>query len=363
MTSLTQKITTWMKAAITMSPKKTPKVQETETQETETQVSPTSPEQMANLKSLASALDQTEYMSDVEKEIQESLNLDLDPRTAESLQKLQSLADSTPLPLPSLSLHTPPALAPKPSPVEKVDHRTTRKLTTQQKEKMRLGKLKAKASKEEGRENLEQVSTSPSPPPLKLPGTILEELPESMTGVEGPPPPLTLLEPEVPEQPSTGPIDKQLEAFKEYLNTEYGPHGVEMQLRAAFSGQFAPLPPPHRWQISNHLDISRLVWEQLQADAFIDDIWPSIKLLLGNDILNREWAARVATILSLFNLIKILPVVVEGLRDAEAEQERWRRLQQQQQQQQQQEEEEGEQNGNSKFRTPAAHKRQLADSG
>ena len=105
--------------------------------------------------------------------------------------------------------------------------------------------------------------------------------------------------------------EKRLIYFKEFLNTHWGLPAVVVQFRGLFAGGYPPIPIPTRWQIPTNIDVAELVWEQVQTEKFIDEIWPSIVMLLGNDITNYEWAARIASVLSLFNIIKILPIVLE----------------------------------------------------
>jgi len=105
--------------------------------------------------------------------------------------------------------------------------------------------------------------------------------------------------------------EKRLIRFKEFLNTRWGLPAVVVQFRALFAGGYPPIPVPTRWKIPSSLDVASLVWEQVQTENFIDEIWPSIVIMMGDDITNFEWAARIASVLSLFNIIKILPIVLE----------------------------------------------------
>lgn len=119
---------------------------------------------------------------------------------------------------------------------------------------------------------------------------------------------------ELYEQLAPEPIeDKRLRRLKEYLETEWGPYAVTNQMRNLFGSAvgYPPIPPPQRWRIPANLDLDRLIWEQLQNEAFIDEIWPSILMMLDDDTLNTMWAAQVATVLALHNIIKILPIILE----------------------------------------------------
>lgn len=106
--------------------------------------------------------------------------------------------------------------------------------------------------------------------------------------------------------------EKRLVRFKEFLNTHWGLPAVVVLFRGLFAEGYPPIPIPNRWCIPKDIDVTQLTWEQLQTESFIDEIWPSIIMLLGDDITNFEWAARVTTVLSLFNIIKVIPVVLGG---------------------------------------------------
>lgn len=105
--------------------------------------------------------------------------------------------------------------------------------------------------------------------------------------------------------------EKRLIRFKEFLNTHWGLPAVTVQFRGLFAGGYPPIPIPTRWQLPQGIDIEDLVWRQVQTEKFIDEIWPSVVMMLGDDIPNFEWAAQVATVLALFNLIRVLPIAIE----------------------------------------------------
>ena len=112
----------------------------------------------------------------------------------------------------------------------------------------------------------------------------------------------------IPSEPQE---DARLTRFKEFLNTQWGLPAVTVMFRGLFAGGYPPIPVPTRWQIPSGFNLEQLVWEQVQTEKFIDEAWPSILMLLGDDICNSEWAARIATVLSFFNVIRVLPIVLE----------------------------------------------------
>lgn len=105
-------------------------------------------------------------------------------------------------------------------------------------------------------------------------------------------------------------VDPQLVRLKEFLNTEWGLPAVEVQLRGLFGdGGLPPIPPPQRWAVPGNLHIAELIWEQVQSEKFVDEMWPSVNMLLGDDTCNTMWAAQTLTVLAMFNIIRILPIV------------------------------------------------------
>jgi hypothetical protein len=104
-------------------------------------------------------------------------------------------------------------------------------------------------------------------------------------------------------------VDPHLERLKEFLDTEWGPPAVANQLRGLFAGGLPPIPPPQRWTCGKNIDIAGIIWEQVQSEKFVDESWPIIKMLLGVDTCNTAWAAQTLTVLALFNIIRILPIV------------------------------------------------------
>lgn len=109
--------------------------------------------------------------------------------------------------------------------------------------------------------------------------------------------------------------DLQLARFKEFIDTEWGLPAVEVLFRGLFAGGYPPIPTPSQWDVPGVLDLAELVWQQTQTYAFIEDNWPSVKMLLGDNVLNTQWAAQIMTVLAFFNVIKILPTIIQGFNE------------------------------------------------
>lgn len=108
------------------------------------------------------------------------------------------------------------------------------------------------------------------------------------------------------------PDDSYLARLKEFVDTEWGLPGVTMLFRGLFSGGYAPIPIPTQWAIPSRVDIVELVWQQVQNHKFLDEMWPSIKMLMNDNLMNTQWTAQVATILAFYRVIKILPIAMNG---------------------------------------------------
>jgi len=104
-------------------------------------------------------------------------------------------------------------------------------------------------------------------------------------------------------------VDPHLVRLKEFLDTEWGLPAVENQLRGLFQGGLPPISPPQRWVIPRNLDVVELIWQQTQSEKFIDEMWPCIQMLIGVDTCNTMWAAQTLTVLALFNIIRLLPII------------------------------------------------------
>ena len=107
--------------------------------------------------------------------------------------------------------------------------------------------------------------------------------------------------------------DPHLVRFQEFLDTEWGLPAVQVLFRGLFRGGFPPIPAPHMWKIPHQqLDIEELTWQQVQSPAFVEELFPSVKMLLDDNITNTQWAAQIMTVLAFFRVIQILPIVLKG---------------------------------------------------
>ena len=113
--------------------------------------------------------------------------------------------------------------------------------------------------------------------------------------------------------------DPHLARLREFIDTEWGLPAVELMFRGLFQGGYPPIPIPTQWDVPGVLDVPELVWQQVQTDAFLEEMFPSVKMLMGDNIANTSWAAQVLTVLGFFHIIHILPTIISGWRDQDGE--------------------------------------------
>jgi len=59
------------------------------------------------------------------------------------------------------------------------------------------------------------------------------------------------------------------------------------------------------------MEIPVMVHARMMDPDYIASIWPSLKIVMGSNIGNLQWTANVATSITLFNVINLLPVIVD----------------------------------------------------
>jgi len=111
-------------------------------------------------------------------------------------------------------------------------------------------------------------------------------------------------------KPQTIPIG--LVRLKEYIRLNWTPTAVALHIQHVFMGSPIICPPYILWAVPNTIDIPTIIHAYMTRDDYLEDIWPSLSILLTNSITNLPWAASVATSIALFDVIRLLPVMLEN---------------------------------------------------
>jgi len=107
--------------------------------------------------------------------------------------------------------------------------------------------------------------------------------------------------------------DPYFKRFQEFIDTEWGLPAVQVQFRGLFTGGYPPIPSPAQWQVPSNLNIEMLVWQQIQTEAFQEEMFPAVRMMLGSSITNTMWAAQVMTMLAFYRIIQILPLIIKDV--------------------------------------------------
>jgi hypothetical protein len=69
------------------------------------------------------------------------------------------------------------------------------------------------------------------------------------------------------------------------------------------------IPYINTWDIPSDVDVPKLVYEVLSTEGYLDNIWPVLKTVMGNNSANSFWAASVATQIALIDTIRFLAIL------------------------------------------------------
>jgi len=170
----------------------------------------------------------------------------------------------------------------------------------------------AEAKTEQMVENLEQTNnrtkeTTPSSmnAPLKK-----EKLETPVSSID---PPL-VIPPSIPESPPQGKtnpktidvIDVDLQRLKDYVQgEEYSINWVRLHLSNL--GRIPNvIPVMTLWDIPTWKDIPEDVYNVVMTDGYLENIWPSLRMIMGSSRDNLYWTAGVLTTMALFDAIRML---------------------------------------------------------
>jgi hypothetical protein len=67
------------------------------------------------------------------------------------------------------------------------------------------------------------------------------------------------------------------------------------------------VPVPALWDIPGNLNVAKLVYDTVVSLGYIENVWPSLRLVMGTSVGNTEWCCNVLCTLGLFDVIRVLP--------------------------------------------------------
>jgi hypothetical protein len=72
------------------------------------------------------------------------------------------------------------------------------------------------------------------------------------------------------------------------------------------------LPSPTLWKIPGNLEVAKLVYDVVLSPGYVENLWPTLEILMGSSVDSTEWCAGVLTTLALFDSIRLLPYATTG---------------------------------------------------
>lgn len=109
--------------------------------------------------------------------------------------------------------------------------------------------------------------------------------------------------------------DELFERFNEYIVTHWGPHAVATHI-AVLCGQIPQAcPPTFLWKIPSSFDVSVAVANVMQDRVYLETLWPTLKMMMDDNVGNLAWTAGVATSIALFQMAMSLPETLVKMKD------------------------------------------------
>jgi hypothetical protein len=101
--------------------------------------------------------------------------------------------------------------------------------------------------------------------------------------------------------------ETHLRRLIEYVNSEmYTSEWVRLHLMN-ITAIPKMIPSPILWDLPGDKDISWVVYNVAKQAGYIENVWPSLKILMGDSKDNTEWCCGVLTTMALFDAIRLLP--------------------------------------------------------
>lgn len=102
-----------------------------------------------------------------------------------------------------------------------------------------------------------------------------------------------------------------LRALRDFVFGEsFVPSGVAIHI-VSLCSQPMTTPSTTNWDFADRASIPDMVFSLLRQPGYLEGIWPSLKVVMSDNIGNPAWSAGIATTLAFFDMIRTLPMVKE----------------------------------------------------
>jgi len=72
------------------------------------------------------------------------------------------------------------------------------------------------------------------------------------------------------------------------------------------------LPSITTWDVPGTFDKAKLIYEIASTPGYAENMWPTIKLVVGKSVGNVSWTAAILTTFAVFDALKIIPYLIEN---------------------------------------------------
>jgi len=112
----------------------------------------------------------------------------------------------------------------------------------------------------------------------------------------------------IPEHVKKTLRDERFTRFVEYIQGSWTSSSVAMHIREVTSNPMI-CPPPVQWKIPGNQELSNYVWAVLVREDILIGLWPRLLYTMGDNIDNLSWTAAIATTITFFNILQVLPML------------------------------------------------------
>ena len=100
--------------------------------------------------------------------------------------------------------------------------------------------------------------------------------------------------------------DPVLEKFVEFLDTSWPISTVNIHILNLCANSPFAMPSPILWKLPKNMRIESLVYDGVKQRAIIEELWPSLKIIMGDNILNFMWTAGAFTTIVFMGIVSDL---------------------------------------------------------